>query len=405
MLAPDATDEAADEAPEAAATGSKRRVALAALGRNTSVVAPLARQLNGRLRGVSFIAATQDRISGAWDRVVEAFCQAAEPLLKRAFPDLRLIAVVDGDGSLVLHRVGRDRAATLGSLDALAPTALAELAATRWSAVELRLPAAQIFERKLSLPAASREFLAPIIEHRLDRLTPWRPDRVLYGFRVDGGDASDGAVSVTLTATSRDLVAAPLQRIGAVGLVPTAVGAEAEEPQRSLAVNLLGGGAAMPPRAKSHQFVSRTALVVGGLSLVAFIATAVLAAGAAGGRDAAAQNLAKARRLLRASSIHNLGSREQLMLAAKQPARSTLLLIDALSTAIPADTYLNELVIQPDKVRLVGSSGNAPALIGEIEAAGLRNVRFTSAIARNREGRDDFELGAERPQGETGQVP
>ncbi len=401
MLAPDT----ADEAPEAAAAGSKRRAALARLGRSTSMVAPLARQLNGRLRSVPSIAVTQDRIGGAWDRIVEAFCQAAEPLLKRAFPDLRLLVVVGGDGSLVLHRVGRDRAAILGSLDALAPEALAELAATRWSAVELRMPAAQIFERKFSLPAASREFLAPIIEHRLDRLTPWRPDRVLYGFRVDDGEASDGAVSVTLTATSRDLVAAPLQRIGAAGLVPTAIGAEGEGPQHPLAVNLLGGGAVTPPRAGSHRFVSRTALAVGGLSLVAFIATAVLATGAAGGRDAAAQNLAKARRLLRASSIQNLGSREQLMLAAKQPARSTLLLVDALSTAIPADTYLNELVIQPDKVRLVGSSGNAPALIGKIEAVGLSNVRFTSAIARNREGRDDFELGAERSQGETGQVP
>ena len=300
------------------------------------------------------------------------------------------------------HRVGRDRATILGSLDALAPETLEELAATLWSSVELRLPAAQIFERKLSLPAASREFLAPIIEHRLDRLTPWRPDRVLYGFRVDGSDASNSAVTVTLTATSRDLVAAPLQRIGAAGLIPTAIGAEAEGPQRPLTINLLSGGAAMPPRARSHRLVSRMTLAISGFSLVAFVAASILAAGAAGDRDAAAQKLAKARRVLRGSSVRNLDSREELMLAAKQPARSALLLIDALSTAVPADTYLKELVIQLDKVRLVGSSGNAPALIGELEAAGLSNVRFTSSIARNRGGRDDFELGAERPPAEAG---
>ena len=399
MLAPDTTD----EAPGAAAAGPKRRAALTRLGRDASLLAPLARRLDARLRGVPLIAAALDRVDDAWHSLVEAFCQAAEPLLKRAFPDLRLVAVVGGDGSLVLHRVARDRAAILGAIDALAPEALAGLAGTRWSAVELRLPAAQIFERKLSLPAASREFLAPIIEHRLDRLTPWRPDRVLYGFHVD--DARDGTVAMTLTATSRDLLAAPLQRIGAAGLVPTAIGAEAEGLQRPLTVNLLGGGAATPPRAGSHRFVSRTALAVCGLSLAAFLVTALLAAGAAGDRDAAAQKLAKARRLLRAASVQTLGSREQSMLAAKQPARSTLLLMNALSTAIPADTYLKELVIQPDKVRLVGSSGNAPALIGKLEAAGLSNVRFTSAIARNREGRDDFELGAERPRAEAEQAP
>ena len=394
MLAPDIVDETPD------APGLNRRAAPVRFGRHTSVIAPLARQLNGRLRGVPFVALTQDRIAGAWSRIVDAFCQAAAPLLGRAFPDLRLVAMLGDDGSLVLHRVGQDRATTLGSLDALAPETLAECAATHWSAVELRLPAAQVFERKLSLPAASREFLAPIIEHRLDRLTPWRPDRVLYGFRVEDGHASDGAVAVTLTATSRDLVAAPLQRIGAAGLVPTAIGAGSGGPLHPLAINLLGGGAVVPPLARSHRFVSRLALTVGGLSLVAFIAAAILAAGAAGDCDAAAQKLTKARRVLRASSADNLGSREQLILAAKQPARSTLLLIDALATAIPTDTYLKELVIQPDKVRLVGSSGNAPALIGELEAAGLSNVRFTSAIARNHDGRDDFELGAERPQAE-----
>ncbi len=123
----------------------------------------------------------------------------------------------------------------------------------------------------------------------------------------------------------------------------------------------------------------------------------MLAASAAGDRDAAAQKLAKARRLLRTASFGDVGSREQAMLEAKQPARSTMVLIDTLSTSIPADTYLKELTIQPDKVRLVGSSGNAPALIGKLEAAGLNNVRFTSTIARDRAGRDDFELGADRP--------
>lgn len=362
------------------------------------VIAPYARRLNDRLRGVPALAKAQDRVVAAWNRLVEAFCQTIEPMLERRFPDLRLVVVADAAGALALHRIGRDGATTLGGFEAMTPEALTGLAATRWSAVELRLPATQILERKLSLPAASREYLTPILEHRLDRLTPWRPDRVLYGFRTDSEGASPGSVAVTLTATSRDFVAAPLQRLGAAGLVPTAIGADAGAPRSALPVNLLGGGVATPPRAESRRFVSRVALSVGGVLLLALIATTVLAGGATSAQDASAQKLAKARRLLRAASFGEVGSREQAMLEAKQSTRATVVLIDTLSGSIPADTYLKELIIQPDKVRLVGSSSKAPALIGKLEAAGLNNVRFTSTIARDRAGRDDFELSADRPQ-------
>ena len=366
----------------------------------TSIIAPHLRRLNDRLRGVPALAKAEDRVAAIWAQLVEAFCQTIEPLLERRFPDLRLVAIADGAGGLVLHRVARDGATDLGAFDETAPEALATLAATRWSAVELRLPPTQLLERKLTLPATSREYLAPILEHRLDRLTPWRPDRVLYGFRTDaeGYGASAGSVAVTLTATSRDLVEAPLQRLGAAGLVPTAIGADAGALRLPLAVNLLGGGAATPPRTESRRFVSQAALAVAGVAVLAFVVTAMLAVRAAGDQDAATQKLAKARRLLRSASFGNVGSREQAMLEDKQPARSTVVLINTLSSSIPADTYLKELEIHPDKLRLVGSSGNAPALIGKLEAVGLNNVRFTSTIARDRAGRDDFELGADRPQ-------
>ncbi len=391
-------DERATEHPDAAdalAASGRRNLGL---GRRFGGVAPRVRRLNARLRGFPPLARTQDRIGAGWAALVEAFCQMIEPSLERRFPDLRLVAVADGTGALAVHRVDRNGVTALGDLDAMTPEAHAGLAATRWSAVELRLPSTQILERTLSLPAASREFLAPILEHRLDRLTPWRPDRVLYGFRTNQEDQAAGSVAVTLTATARDLVAAPLQRLGAAGLEPTAIGADDGPLRLPLAVNLLGGGAATPPRAESRRFVSKAALGVGGALLVAWIATALLDAGATADQDASTQTLVKARRLLRAASFGNVGSRGQAMLEAKQPDRSTMMLIDRLATAIPADTYLKELTIQPDKVRLVGSSGNAPALIAKLEATGLNNVRFTSTIARDRAGRDDFELGADRPQ-------
>ena len=73
-----------------------------------------------------------------------------------------------------------------------------------------------------------------------------------------------------------------------------------------------------------------------------------------------------------------------------------VVLIDRLAGAIPADTFLKELAATSDKLRLVGTSGNAPALIGKLEKIGLANVRFTSAITREKDGRDSFEITADR---------
>ena len=77
------------------------------------------------------------------------------------------------------------------------------------------------------------------------------------------------------------------------------------------------------------------------------------------------------------------------MLEAKQPDRAMMVLVDRLAAAIPPDTFLRELAVTQQKVRLVGASANAPALVGKLEAAGLRNVRFTAAITRGKDGRDN----------------
>lgn len=380
-----------------AAAGTTLRPLAAGVGQGARFVAPHARRAGDRLRAIPAVGKALDAVGATWAALVEAFCATIEPLLARRFPEHRLVVTLAEDGErLDLHRLEGGGTVALGPLDTLSPDALAALAATRWTAVELRLPSSRILERRLTLPSASREFLAPILEHRLERLTPWRPDRVLYGFKTADAGASAGTVAVAVTATSRDVVAGPMRRLGDAGLPPTAIGADNGVPSRPLDVDLLGGGSA-PPRAESRRFVSRAALATLGALFVLFVVSALVVSGATAQRDASAATLGKARRLLRAASFGNLGTREQAMLETKQPARSTVVLVDTLATTIPPDTYLKDLSVAPDKVRLTGSSSNAPALVAKLEAAGLSNVRFTSTIARDKAGRDEFELSADRP--------
>lgn len=357
---------------------------------------PYADRIGAEVRKHPKLAGGLDAIAATWARLVDAFCGVIEPTLARYFPDTRLVATIAASGEIALRRVASGEVTEVGPLATLDTAGKAELEAFRWSAVELRLRPDQVLQRTLSLPGASREFLAPIIDHRLERLTPWRPDKVLYGYRILDADESAGALQVALVATSKDIVAGPLQTLGEAGLVPTAIGAEDEAVTVPLAINLFKGGDSKTGASDSRAFVSRVALASLGVLFVLYLVTASIASHAGADEDAANAKLTKARRVLRNAALGNLGGRERALIEAKQPDKAVVVLIDKLAAAIPADTYLKELAVTPDKVRLVGTSSNAPALVGELESIGLVNVRFSSAITRERDQKDNFEITADR---------
>lgn len=391
--------------------GAKRRGAvalrpLAEVARNgVGRVTPAMARANAAVRRNPKVAGGLDAASGAWWTLVDAFCDAIAPLLARIFPERRLIAVAsDGGRTLTLHRAIDEHVESLGPLEALAPDVLAGLAAAHWSAIELRLPSEQVMRRSLQLPAASRDFVAPILDHRLERLTPWRPDKVLYGFSVADEGAGTGSLAVSLAATSRDLVATPTERLAAAGLGATALGSAEERFDAPLAINMLKGGST-GARDEARRWVSRAALATFAVLLLLVGASAWWAASASTEQTAVARDLRKARRLLRNATAGPLTAAEQALVDAKAPDRAVVVLVNRLAAAIPPDTYLREMTVSPDKVRLLGLSGDAPALVGDLEAAGLLNPRFTSSITREKSGKDSFEITADRTAPKTDDAP
>lgn len=385
--------------PDLKPVGTRMRPALGPwLERARSVgerLRPHVDRLGKEVRKHPKLAAGFDHVATVWTKLVASFCETIDPYLSRFFPDMRLVATVTASGDVELHKVVKGATTFIGSPAIVGLPEKAEIERTKWTAIELRLRPDQVLHRTLSLPAASRDFLGPIIEHRLERLTPWRPEGVLYGYRVLDTAEAGGTVTIALTATSKEVVAAPLRALADIGLAPTAVGAREGPLETPLLVNFFRGGAKFA-RTDSRAMVSRVALASFGALAVLYLASSFWASGAASRQEEAATRLMKARRLLKAASMGNVGSREQALLAAKQTDKAMVVLVDKLATAIPQDTYLKELDVTPDKVRLVGVSSNAPALVGELEATGLMNVRFTSAVTREKDQKDSFEITADR---------
>lgn len=322
--------------------------------------------------------------------LLDAFVASLAPLVARVAGRARHVAVAGPDG-FVLHTLHKGR---IGPPLPLADGARAP-DVFRTGELQLRLPPELFLTRALRLPDSGRGYLQPIIAHRLERLTPWRADKVLYGYSVVEGVSEDGTIGVDLLATSVDLAAPVLARLEAAGLSATALGSAAEPLDAPLRFDLYRGRS----QAADGRLRARTARVLAillaglaGACLVSFL----LAASASADLQETERRLAALRTRLALRGAPG-GSRAGALIEAKRPDTAVIVLIDRLSTALPDDTVLRELDIEPARIRLVGRSTDAPALIARLETgAGLKNLRFAAPVIRDADRRDAFDLVATR---------
>jgi general secretion pathway protein L len=330
--------------------------------------------------------------TGFVSKLLDAFVEAVEPLFGRFTSKSRIVAVEDEHG-LTFFAASGGKVRPIGGRGGIDGRELKRLRRARGRAVELRLAPERILTRTLNLPAAGREFLEPIVEHRLERLTPWRPDKVLFGYAADGEVAPDGSMTVDFAATSEEIAAAATARLEAFDLVPTALGSAAEPVDRPLRIDLYRG-----TRDVGRRRLRRT---VGFVLAIVFALVVPAAAGSyalgylADERLAELeQRLATKRNVLRAAAgAGEADGRDRELIEAKSADAAVVVLVDRLASAIPDDTYLRELTIEGATVHLIGFSASAPALIGLLEDdPALSGVRFAAPVTRTEDGRDSFDI-------------
>jgi general secretion pathway protein L len=256
----------------------------------------------------------------------------------------------------------------------------ASLAATlRGSRAELILQSERFLFRPLELPARAAEFLDGVVRAQIDRLTPWSAAEAVFGWN-EPRKAGPDRIAVTVAATARARVAPYVQAIAALG------------PQ-SITVST-----AMPPTGSDATAIKVLEEQARGVLDVAFVrrmlllvlVVAGLAAGVAIGADVVignsfdAQQQELARRIAGARAAARLSGDAPLDVATaslraverrKHEAPSSVMILETLSQILPDHTYVTELRVEGDKLRLIGLTRDAPSLIGLIEQSG----RFTRA--------------------------
>src|SRR5262249_55238646 len=293
----------------------------------------------------------------------------------------RLVQITEQDPTTLVMRTGGKSpivepiAVSEGEVVAALPEKSAAL--LRGSRAELVLKSDHFLFRPLDLPKRAGEFLDGIVRAQIDRLTPWSAGEAVFGWGKPQDIGAD-RMSIMVAATARTLVQPYVQALTSLGVKAISV------------ITLLPGPEPVPIKVLDEKGQSaldlrrvRTALlaillVVGLGAVVATVTDVVVGKQLEKRQDALARQIAARRAAA-------LGGREGSLDAATAALRTlerrkhegpvAVMVLEQLSQVLPDHTYVTELRIEADKLRLVGITRDAPSLIGLIE----QTQQFTRA--------------------------
>jgi general secretion pathway protein L len=246
--------------------------------------------------------------------------------------------------------------------DKVPPDALRE---TRGGSIEIVVPAAAILERHLGiLPGESRPFLDQVVRHQIETALPWRAADMLYATKAETLD--DGRLSVSVSATTRAAISAPLAAAEACKASEISIVSEHDLSNRILA----SIGAERLAEERRASAIARYSLIGVMTTFVCLIGWSTFTTWSLGSDVAALDKAIATRRTIIA---RQLAAAEPLssnwLEAKKEEAPLTVSVIDDLSQILPADTYLTELSLEGGHLRLTGVSAKPASLVPLLEGS------------------------------------
>jgi general secretion pathway protein L len=321
-------------------------------------------------------------ISEVFSRWIDSVCDLTASLLGRfASPrTVRLIEesnnefVLQVDGESAGPKTGFDRVRIsedpIGR-NTLPPTALAG------NHIELILRSDRFLFRPLELPHRATEFLPGIVRSQIDRLTPWNAADTAFGWSAPVKADAEKLV-VTIAATVFALIKPYVQAITNIGVHSIAI--FTFPPEDDLEKSPIK---VWEQKGQGAKDVGRLRQVLAMVLAIACITAGVaLGANVIAGTVLTAQQDELARQISGVRSAAGAGTARGSMTTVqralerrKHDAPSATLVLETLSKILPDQTYVTELRLEGNKLRLTGIARDAPSLIGLIERSG----RFTRA--------------------------
>jgi general secretion pathway protein L len=226
---------------------------------------------------------------------------------------------------------------------------------------------------RLDFPNKAADFLDGMIRAQVDRLTPWSISEAIFGWSSPAPVAND-RIEVTFAATSRQKVNSVLQFAEAAGAASVAILAPAadtavpiklmDQPLRSVI-----GAAVNMPRLLRIVLLSTALAAAASLLINVYLGDSLQSE-----LGDLQQRISQRRAALRLGTS-GATSAFGLLAKRKQSTPSSVMVLEAVSRALPDSTYVTELRIEGDKIQVVGMTQDAPSLIRLME----QSPQFTRA--------------------------
>lgn len=304
-----------------------------------------------------------------------------------------------GYPDVMLTQVGRSARTDIGSLDAISGRNRNRLQRdARRGAIEIAagIQRQDTVEIMTTLPRVAQGNLDEVLDYEIDRLTPFEPGEIYYAGEPAGSSSPD-TIAIRLTYTARARADGIIDRMSAAGLQPVRLGV-LDETGRLGSINLLPGSA--KKRWRTGRVVAAVLAILSVLFLTGWWTLNYLQRS---DRIAALEGkLDETRRaaIARQTTSGDVQDYEHLKLRAydaKKSALSSLLVLDALTEALPDNTVLTTLEVQSDTILMSGNSAEASGLIARLDGhPAFSNPVFRSPITRSEtEGRSSFVLSVD----------
>jgi len=332
-----------------------------------------------------------DAIVAVWKRWVEVLAMLLLAWREHRRSQ-RITMISEENGELVVRQAGPDAGAEAKSRPKVlsGSTAKRVARAARGRYVILALAADKIVTRRLNVPAQAREFLAGIVRNQIDRLSPWPASEVMYGLVADKGE-DDATLDVRVLMTSREAIENARKALATAGLQVDRIVTRAENAAEPIALWSRIADAPQEDLATASRLIGAGIAASLVWAVILSIFTLVTAASIRSEQEELATRTKTLQRQLQAgrtpASMASLPAPQRAWLS-KETSASSVIVLEALSRALPDSAHVVEIRLEGPTLRITGIADDAPALLAPLEQSGhLSNVHFFAPTTRGQDGR------------------
>lgn len=252
--------------------------------------------------------------------------------------------------------------------------------------VLLRMPPSDVLVRTIQVPRQAIDVITQVVNNQIERMVPWPSSETRYGSRVVGPNVDQpDMIDVDVVATNKEILDRTVRRAQSLGLEPANVDfLPADDPDGSVELmSLLPHPARKTAARLQFTFAALLAicLVTAGLGAYQLWSGETEAAEIEAQIAAAQARVTEIGRL--AEENDRLREQRGRLVKKKTEDPAMMILIEALSRALPDTAYLTGLEVEGREVRIIGKSDNATALITRLEdTSQFADVRFSAPTTR-----------------------